>query len=412
METSHLFTLALGLSPPWAVSRQEFDASKRRLDLVLDFPAGSTFPCPLCAAASKVHDTSEREWRHLNFFEHETFLRARLPRVKCEAHGVRTVQVPWARAGAGFTLLFEALVMEFLRNGMTMKAVSRLVGEHDTRLWRVVEHYVEEAVARQDLSALRHVGVDETSRAKGHRYMTLFADLQQRRVVFVAQGKDGDTLRAFKEELEKRGGAAENIKDLSMDMSAAFIRGANEQFPDAHVTFDKFHVIKLANEAVDQVRRVEQRSCPVLKRTRYLWLRNVENMTHEQHREFAELRKNKLETAKAVAYRELLQELYAQPDYWQATAFFDRWQRSASRCRLPQVKRLAKTLRKHRYGVLRWFDSRVNNGLLEGLASLVQSAKTRARGYRTTHYMRLVIHLLLSKFDFNLPRVVGRALPT
>src|SRR5690606_34737735 len=148
------------------------------------------------------------------------YLRARLQRTKCEKDGVKTAQVPWARPGAGFTLLFEALVMEFVRNGMTMKAVSRLVGEHDTRLWRIVEHYVEEALARLDLSALKYLGVDETSRARGHRYLTLFVDLEPRRVVFIGLGKDSDTMRAFREELEKKGGKAENIKEISIDMSA------------------------------------------------------------------------------------------------------------------------------------------------------------------------------------------------
>jgi transposase len=179
-------------------------------------------------------------------------------------HGVKTAAVPWARPGSGFTLLFEAILMEFVRNGMTMSATARLVGEHDTLRWCIIEHYVEEGLARLDVSALRFLGIDETSRARGHRYLTLFVDLEACRVVFIGLGKDSDTLCAFREVLVKRGGKVENVKEVSIDMSQAFIKGAQEQFPDAHLTFDRFHVIKLANNAGDEVRRAERKQRPEL----------------------------------------------------------------------------------------------------------------------------------------------------
>src|SRR5665213_1517219 len=147
---------------------------KKRLDIEVDFPPGSLFPCPECGDACKVHDTKKQTWRHLNFFEHLAYLHGRQPRTKCEKHGVKTTTVPWARAGANFTLLFEAMVVALGRNGLTPTAIGRVVGEHDTLVWRILEHYVNEVRARDSHASTTSVGVDETSRAKGHVYVTLF----------------------------------------------------------------------------------------------------------------------------------------------------------------------------------------------------------------------------------------------
>ena len=146
----------------------------------------------------KVHDVEEHEWRHLNFFEHLTFLKARQPRTTCKEHGVKTVTVPWSRPGSGFTLLMEAIIVELARNGMTPTAIGRIVGEHDTRIWRVLEHYVDEARARTSFEGATRIAVDETSRAKGHVYVTLFADVEQAKVLFVAEGKDHKTVASSK----------------------------------------------------------------------------------------------------------------------------------------------------------------------------------------------------------------------
>ena len=169
-----LFQMALGLAQPWVVSKVEFSQEQAQLDLWLDFSAGGRFPCPACSQPCGVYDSTERTWRHLNFFQHTTLLHARLPRIKCPQHGVKTVEVPWARSGAGFTLLMEAFILALVEGGMTPTQAGRLIQEHDTRLWRVLKHYVEEARSREDLSQVEVLGVDETSRSKGHNYITVF----------------------------------------------------------------------------------------------------------------------------------------------------------------------------------------------------------------------------------------------
>ena len=162
-----LFQAALGLVEPWKVAEVRFDAERRRLDLRIDFPKGARFACPECGVGGcKVHDSEQETWRHLNFFEHEAFLTARVPRVICAEHGVRQVVVPWARERSDFTLLFEALVMALVKE-MPVNALAGLVGEHDTKIWRVVHHYVDAAVDAQDLSGMTRLGLDDTNFRRG-----------------------------------------------------------------------------------------------------------------------------------------------------------------------------------------------------------------------------------------------------
>ena len=164
MQDTDLFQLALGLSSPWTVTRSEFNAVDGRLDLYVDFPRGSRFACAQCGREGcAVHDTKEETWRHLDFFQHRTLLHARVPRATCPECGVRKVATPWARAGSGFTLLFEAFVLT-LAKAMPIANAARLLGEHDTRLWRIVEHYVWRAVEKLDLSEVRRIAADETRR--------------------------------------------------------------------------------------------------------------------------------------------------------------------------------------------------------------------------------------------------------
>jgi transposase len=191
MQDTNLLALALGLSPPWTVTRADFDAVARRLDIHIDFAPGSRFACPQCAAAGcPAHDTEPMEWRHLNVFQHQAWLHARVPRIRCTGCGVKKITaLPWARKDSGFTLLFEALIMALVTS-MPVRAAARLAGEPDTRLWRVIHHYIEEARARADASEVTRVAIDETAARRGHDYITLFVDIDEARVVHVTEGKD------------------------------------------------------------------------------------------------------------------------------------------------------------------------------------------------------------------------------
>lgn len=403
MQDRDLFALALGLEKPWYVSAVQLEPEKKRLELQIDFERGGMFPCPECGTAGcKAYDTEERTWRHLNFFQYETYLKARMPRVQCgKCDGVKPVAAPWARAGSGFTLLFEALVMAMAPH-MPVRAIARLMGVTDARLWRVIDHYVEQARAMRDDSQVRRVGIDETSRRRGHDYISVFVDLEVPRVLFVTEGKDASTVQRFAEDLSEHGGKPEQIKEVCIDMSAAFIKGVAEALPDAQVTFDRFHVMKLVGEAVDKTRREERATHPELKGQRYALLRNPDTMNDAQL-EFTSsllLTETAPKTARAFHLKMAFSEFWYQPRR-QAESYLKKWCSWAARSRVPAMVQVAKTIRQHWSGVLHWFQSRITNGLLEGINSLIQAAKARARGFRTTRNLASIVYLIAGKLQFN-----------
>lgn len=404
MRDTDLFQIALGLAPPWEVTSSDFDPVAKRLDITLSFPRGSTFACPDCGQVKlPIHDTAEKSWRHLNFFQHEAYLTAKVPRVKCPDCGVRLVAIPWARSGSGFTLLFEAMIMT-LAKAMPVKTIGSFVNEHDTRLWRVIHHYVDMARANADHSEVSSVGVDETSSKKGHNYVSLFVDIDERKVLFATEGKDASTVKRFRDDLIEHNGIPDNIREMCSDMSPAFIKGINDQFQQAEITFDKFHIMKVLNEAVDQVRRQEQKERPELKGSRYLWLKNPAKFTMAQFNTLKDLTfKNiNLKTSKAFQIKLNFQELFEQPPAL-AEAYLKKWYFWATHSRIEPIKQAAYTIKRHWDGVLRWFQSEITNALLEGLNSLIQAAKARARGYRTIRNLITIIYLIGAKLDFKLP---------
>ena len=403
MTNQELFQAALGLTDPWRVDRSEFDPVAHRLDLYLDFVPGARFACPEGDEAScPVHDTKEKTWRHLDFFQHQAYLHARVPRVVCPAHGVHLVTVPWARPGSGFTLLFEALLMAMLQE-MPVKAVEKVVKEHDTKLWRVLHHYVAEARDALSMEGVTKVGIDETSAQRGHDYISIFMDLDRRRVLYATEGKDGATVGRFVKDLSAHGGDPACIDEVCCDLSQAFGLGIAEHLPAAQITYDRYHVTQLLSVAVDTIRRQESPSRPkLLKDTRYIWLKNPKNLTAKQAAklEYLLTTAGSLRTARAYRWRLGFDAFFDQPPEV-AEAYLDQWCRGAARSQLPPLKVFVKTVRNHWEGILRWHTTRINNGILEATNSLIQAAKRRARGYRTKANLIAMTYLIAGKLDLS-----------
>ena len=402
MRDTDLFRMALSIEPPWVVTKSEFDAAARRLDIHLDFARGSRFDCPECGVAGcPAYDSEEKTWRHLNFFQHEAYLHARVPRVTCKECGIKQVPVPWARSDSGFTLLFEALVMAMVQ-AMPVAVVARMVDEWDTRLWRIIHHYVAAARAGADHSEVTSIAFDETASRRGHNYVSLFVDLVRRRVLFVAEGKDAGTVDAFAADLAAHGGNPEAVAEVCIDMSPAFIAGIAQSLTNAQITFDKFHLVKLINEAVDAVRRAEQKSHAELNKSRYLWLKNPRNLSERQRAQLDNLSALNLKTGRAYRIRLAFQELYVQPAK-NAEAFLKKWYWWATHSRLPPMIEAARMVKRHWNGILRWFQTKIANGIMEAINSLVQAAKAKARGDRSTRNLKAIIYLIAGKLELALP---------
>jgi len=222
-------------------------------------------------------------------------------------------------------------------------------------------------------------------------------------VLFATEGRDANTITTFADDLATHGGDPEAIEDVCIDMSPAFIKGVAENLPNAAITFDKFHAVKIVNDAVDQVRRAEQKGQHLLRGTRYLWLRNPANLSDRQRATLDSLPTRHLKTARAYQIRLAFQDLYQQVGPEQATSFLKRWYFWATHSRLEPVIDAARTIKRHWDGILRWFNSKIANGLMEGVNSLIQAAKAKARGYRSIRNLKTMVYLLAGKLDLRLP---------
>lgn len=398
-----LFTRALKLEPPWKITRIDFDEKAGSIKIYIDFPKGSVFRCPICGKAVKAYDTTEKEWRHLNFMQYACYLKVRVPRVECPGDGIRQIEVPWARNGADFTFLFEAFAMTLVRE-MPVNKVSQIINVDDNKLWRMMYYYTEAARKLTDYSGVTRIGVDETSKAKGHDYVSLFVDMAQRRTIFVTEGKDAQTITVFTRDFESHGGKPQGITDVSMDMSPAFIAGVEEKLPQASITFDKYHILKVINEAVDAVRKTETKEQALLRGQKYVFLKNRENLTETQRKTLEAIEalpRLNLKTVRAYHIRENFQEIYREKTQPEFEKGLKRWYYWATHSRIEEMKEAAWTIRRHWAGVLRWHESRINNGILEGLNSLVQAAKAKARGYKTFRSLKTIIYMLTGKLDYS-----------
>ena len=356
-----------------------------------------------------VHDTLMKRYRHLNFFQHECFLEVRTPRVKLPDGRVVLVEPDWFGKLSGFTLLFEALVLTMARQ-MSFAAVAKLTGVSWHRVHAICRYYVDLAVARADLSTVRAVAIDETSYRRGHKYLTLVADADERKVVFVTEGKDANTVARFARHLAEHKATADQIAATSIDMSPAFIKGVAEHLPKARITFDKFHVIAHASTAIDQTRRIEQRTDPTLKGLRWTLLKNRAHLSGESRADLDALlaQATSRRTARAWLYREHLREILGRKQINIVAAMLRQWCSNVMHSKVEPMKDVARLIRGHFDGILAWTKTRQTNGFLEALNGLFQAAKRKARGYTRFETMRTVIFLIAGKLDFsNLnPRLV------
>jgi transposase len=283
---------------------------------------------------------------------------------------------------------------------MPVATLAGLIGEHDTRVWRVVHHYVDRAVEGQDLHGVERVGVDETSSRRGHEYVSVFADLDQRRGVFVVEGKDHQTVQAFSLFLETHGGDPGQVSEACQDMSEAFLKGTLTHLPNAEVTFDRYHVRSHLSKAVDEVRRAEAKHHKdLLANTRYMWLKRPANLTEKQRDLLDELLAHPLATVRAYTLTQQFDSFYEIDDPDTAQEFLRRWIVEARSSELEPLTRFCDMLEDHWLGVTRWHHSRISNGLLEGLNSLIQAAKRRARGYRSNRNFTAMIYLIVGKLS-------------
>lgn len=412
MTPEKLFHELLGLGLNWEVAESRFDQTRGTVYLELGETARlwDSTRCPNDGGRVFCYDHTEvLTWRHLNVFQHRCEIHCRLPRGKCRQCGhVFRVRPPWEGLSTHFTKEFEAFALVLMRE-MPMSRVAEIVGETDTRLWRMLFRQVDAAYTEADFSQVCCVGVDEMSVHKGHEYVSVFADLVARRVLFATEGKDRGTWLSFVEALEQHNGHRHAITQASMDMSQAYQAGVAENCRNAQVVFDKFHVVKNANEAVDHVRRAEVRLggqgvWAALHKSQWLWRKNPANLTDQEQARLARIKDKNLATAKAYQMRLVLQDIYRSAEATTARHRFKvwcRWVRWVARCYkanlLASMVKLAQMVENHLAGILAHWKWGVTNAFMEGLNSVFSGTKRKARGYRSTTHLITMLYFVAGK---------------
>ena len=412
MTPEKLFHELLGLGLNWEVVESRFERTSGTVFLeIRETPKlWELVRCPEEGGLVFCYDHTEvLTWRHLNVFQHRCEITCRLPRGKCRQCGhIFRVRPPWEGLSTHFTKEFEAFALLLMRE-MPMSKLAEVVGETDTRLWRMLFRQVDAAYAEADFSNVCCVGVDEMSVRKGHEYISVFADLVRKRVLFATEGKDQETWIKFLAALENHNGHRHSITQASMDMSQAYQRGVSENCRNAQVVFDKFHVIKNANEAVDKVRRAEVRLggkgvWESLYKSQWLWRKNPENLTAEERARLAKIEDKNLGTAKAYQMRLVLQDIYRSPTAPTARRRFQvwcRWVRWVARfyqaSLLTSMVKLAQMIENHLAGILAHWKWGVTNAFMEGLNSVFSATKRKARGYRSTTHLITMLYFTAGK---------------
>lgn len=410
MKEELLFAAALGLPHPWKVDKVDLcdnqGTETKELHIWIGYQAKSKFQFE--DQSCSVYDHQDRSWRHLNFFQHVCYLHCRVPRIKTPDGHVRLVEVPWAGEGSSFTLLFEAYAMLMVKSGMSLAAAGSYLRLDGRAVGRIIKRHVTEAMAEQTLTTPQHIGVDETSIAKGHNYITVLTDLDKKRVIGIGEGKDGAALESAVEEMFIRGASPKEVEVVAQDLSPAYIAASSRCFPNADIIYDKFHITALLNKAVDAVRKEDARSNTVLRNTKYLWLYNGSNLNANQQERVAMLSEACPNIGNAYRLKEQYKIIWDKDDQYHAADNLMAWMRLARRSGLKQMLKFVDTLEAHWDGIITYFDRRLTSGFVERVNLKIQEIKRLARGYRSIENFKMMIYFHLGGLDLGLPTKDGR----
>jgi len=387
MEDRELYRRILGIENPWRVESVDLQLTSREVHIHLAHEDLNAWPCAECGAPARLYDHQpERQWRHLDTCQYRTILHAEPPRTQCPAHGVRVVKLPWAESSSRFTALFEALAINWLK-AASQKAVAGQLGLSWDEVHGIMDRAVKRGLARRQAAPIPHLGVDEKAFRKGHKYMTVVNDLARGCVLYVAEDRKQESLDGFWATLTE--GQLNGIEAVAMDMWDPYVNSVGAHVPDAagKIVFDKFHVAQHLGNAVDEVRRKENKALRAqgddrLKGTRYDWLRNPVEMDPEDRRAFNALRNSELKTARAWALKETGMNLFNYVYEGPAKKHFKWWYGWAMRSRLEPIKEVAAMLKRRFDNIITYLKHRITNATSESINAKIQWVKYTARGFR------------------------------
>lgn len=353
--------------------------------------------CGRCGEKSSGYDRHVRTWRHLDLAGMICTLRATIRRVDCKDCGVVVEEVPWASHAAKVTYAFEDLT-GYLAQRCDRTTISKLLRVS----WVTVGNIIDRLVARKQkqrgdrLNGLRYIGVDELSYRRHHKYVTVVVDHERGEVVWVAEGKSAATLGRFFKELGPERCAA--LEAVTIDMSGAYIRAVSDASPEAQIIFDRFHVQRLAHEALDEVRREEVRGSSAsqkssLKGLRWVLHKSDWNLTHLEREKLENLPKTNEPIFRAHMLKESLVAILDRRQIHVAEAKLNEWIRWAWYCGLKPFEKLSRTILKHKEGILAYVRTRLNNGRTEGFNGKARTITRRSYGFHSVQNLIAMLFL-------------------
>ncbi len=404
MQDCELYQQILGISAPWLVDRVELKLDAGEVHVHVDHAGTVDWPCPECGAPCKLYDHQpERSWRHLDTCQYQTILHAKPPRVECSEHGVRVIKLAWAEPASRFTALFERLAIDWLK-AASQSAVAEQLDLSWDEIHGIMERAVERGLERRKAESVPLLGVDEKAFRKGHKYFTLVNDLVRSRVLYVAEDRTQKSLDGFWETLSQE--QRTSIEAMAMDMWDPYIASVHEHLLEAgkKIVFDKFHIAKHLGEAVDKVRRRENKTLRAagddrLTGTRYDWLRHPAKMEPKDRQEFVVLKNSNLKTARAWALKEAAMALFNYVYERPARKHFRWWHNWAVRSRLPPMIETARMLKRRFENIITYLRHPITNALSESINSKIQWVKYTARGFRNKRNFQVAIYFHCGRLD-------------
>lgn len=399
-----LFSKSIGIVEPWYIRSIETQGAE--VHIYVDIRNGNLLPCPECGkmCTRAGYEKNERVWRHGDVMFYPCYVHCRRPRIKCEEHKTKVVNAPWARKSSSFTTMFEGYAMLILAD-MPIRKASELLRCNEKSLVRIMRYWVDKAVANDDLTEVTRLSIDETSFKKGQSYVTVIIDSVARRVIDVEQGRSEETVIDFSYKFESKGGSCEKIEYVSSDMARSYRSGIQFCFPNAKHTIDKFHIKKLLIDAMDEVRKSEQQEqkSKQLHLGRRLLMIPEKKQDDEQKTKIAQISKQYPKTGRAYRMVQAIDSVYESENIAQAKDRFAQLYSWMRKSRLEPMKKAANTLQIYKVEILNIFISKLTNAICEGMNSMIQAAKRKARGYHTFEGFSTMIYLIAAKLQLAFP---------
>jgi len=395
MDEVTLYDRILELEWPWFVEGVELNEKTKTIIVNVALESDAKLRCPTCSTVCPRYDSRERQWRHLDTCQLKTIVKTDLPRVECKEHGCLTVSVPWATERSRFTQLFEALIIDWLKHASTLA-----VCKHFGMSWNAVDGIMQRAVARglerRSKRVHKRIGVDEVSFKKGRHYVTIVSSASGE-VIDVQEDRKTESLACYYSTLTEH--QKRSLKVITMDMSGSYIKATKDAIPDADekIAFDKFHVAKAINEAVDLVRKHERMdlsraiSHREMRGNRFLWLRRHSTLDRSKRKTLATLNRVAIRTGRAWLLKELAMSQWDYRSRAWAEKVWLKWIGRAMRSRLQPIKRVAKMIKSHLKGILNAIIFKADNAMAESINSKIKMVKIRARGFRNKERYKTAI---------------------